>query len=187
MQSKKLGSYKVFRVLLCVGLAFGLALPSYAELRDPEEYFFHDSFGDLQEEVENAHDEGQEYIMIMVELSDCPWCERMKTLILNRSEVQDYFRERFRNLMINVESTNPLTNFDGEEYTEQDFAVDLYRVRASPEFLFFNLDGELATRFLGVLKGSDEFLLLGEFVADEHYKDTDFTSFKRARQSEDSS
>lgn len=182
MQSKKLGLYQVLRVLLCAGLAFGLVLPSYAEIRDPEEYFFHHGFGDLQEEVENARDEGQEYIMVMVELSDCPWCERMKTLILNRSEVQDYYRERFRNLMINVESENPLTNFDGEEYTEHDFAVDLHRVRASPEFLFFDLDGELVTRFLGVLKGPDEFLLLGEFIADEHYKESDFTSFKRARQ-----
>ncbi len=165
----------VFIVLLH---GFGLAL---AEIRDPDEFFFHQTFGDLQEEVEIAHEEGQRGIMVMFELNDCPWCARMKATILNQSEVQDYFRKNFRCLMMNVEGDNLVVDFNGEEIAEKDWALKYNRIRATPVFLFLDLEGNRVMRYTGAAKDIEEFMLLGEFVVDGHYQSGNFVKFKRSR------
>ena len=125
--------------LVAVALVFviGTVLQVQAEIRDPEEHFFHQSFGDLQEEAEIAKEEGQVSILVMFELNDCPWCDRMKNMILNQSEVQDYYRKHFRILMMNVEGDNLIVDFDGEEIAEKDFALKHNRIRATPVYSFF--------------------------------------------------
>lgn len=64
-----------------------------------------------------------------------------------------------------------------------DFATRDYRVRATPVFQFFNLDGEPIARFTGATRNVREFMQLGEFVVEEHYKDQNFTRFKREQSS----
>ena len=152
-----------------------------AEVRDPDEYFFHQTFGDLPEEAETAREEGQSGILVMFELNDCPWCERMKAMILNQSVVQDYFRQHFRILMMNVEGDNLIVDFNGEEIVEKDWALRHNRIRATPVFIFLNLEGKRVMRFTGAAKDVEEFLLLGEFVVDKHYENSNFVKFKRAR------
>ena len=168
---------------IAVALVFviGTVLQVQAEIRDPEEHFFHQSFGDLQEEAEIAKEEGQVSILVMFELNDCPWCDRMKNMILNQSEVQDYYRKHFRILMMNVEGDNLIVDFDGEEIAEKDFALKHNRIRATPVFLFLDLEGSRIARYTGAAKDVEEFLLLGEYVSDGHYEETNFVKFKRAR------
>ncbi len=165
-----------FIVVLCA--CFGLTQVS-AEIRSPENYFFHQTFGDLTEEVEIAKEEGQVSIMVMFELNDCPWCERMKHTVLNQSDIQDYYRKHFRILMMNVEGDNIITDFDGTEILEKDWALKHNRIRATPVFLFLDLDGKRVTRFTGATKNAEEFMLLGKFVVEGHYKDTNFVKYKR--------
>ena len=169
---------------LTVALMAALLLGSanlLAETRSPDDYFFHQTFGDLTEEVEIAKEEGQVSIMVMFELNDCPWCERMKAMVLNRSEVQDYYRQHFRILMMNVEGDNIITDFTGNDVLEKDFALKHNRIRATPVFLFLDLEGNPVARFTGATKNMEEFLLLGEFVVEEHYKNTNFVKFKRSK------
>lgn len=174
---KRLSSL-IFASLLILLSGLGAAL---ADIRDPEEHFFHQTFGDLQEEVELALEEGQKGIMVMFELNDCPWCDRMKATVLNQSEVQDYFRENFRCLMMNVEGDNLVVDFNGEEISEKDWALKHNRIRATPVFLFLDLEGNRIMRYTGAAKDVEEFMLLGEFVADGHHQDSNFIKFKRAR------
>lgn len=174
---KRLSSL-IFASLLIILVGFGAAS---AEIRDPEEHFFHQTFGDLQEEVELALEEGQKGIMVMFELNDCPWCDRMKATVLNQSDVQDYFRQNFRCLMMNVEGDNLVVDFNGEEIAEKDWALKHNRIRATPVFLFLDLEGNRIMRYTGAAKDVEEFMLLGEFVADGHYQDGNFIKFKRAR------
>ncbi len=168
-------------VIVALVLGLGGVFELQAEIRDPEEYFFHQTFGDLQEEAEIAREEGQSSIMVMFELNDCPWCERMKEMILNQSEVQDYYRRHFRVLMMNVEGDNIIVDFNGEEISEKDFALKHNRIRATPVFLFLDLEGDRITRYTGAAKNVEEFMLLGEYVTGGHYESTNFVRFKRAR------
>ncbi len=144
--------------------------------------FFDQSFGDLQEELEIVRDEGKSALLVMFETDDCPWCLRMKQTVLNRQAVQDYFHENFRILAMDAEGDVLVTGFDGNEISMRDFSLQAMRVRATPVFAFFDTGGELVTRYTGALKNAHDFMLLGRFVVDGHYRDTRFSQFRRENQ-----
>ena len=152
--------------------------------RDPMSHFFHQSFGDLAEEVETARAEQQTGLLIMFESEDCPWCKKMKETVLNQVTVQDYFRKHFRILMVDTEGDTLITDFTGEEIAEKDFALKHNRVRATPVFAFFDLQGQLMTKYTGATRDPQEFLWLGEFVVDGHYRDQRFTRYKRKKRAD---
>jgi thioredoxin-related protein len=165
------------------GLLCGLILMStvMAEVRDPGEYFFDQSFGDFSEELSNAREQGKEGILIMFEMDECPFCHRMKTTILNQSEVQDYFKQHFLIFSVDIEGDVEIADFQGQVMPMKDFAFKQYRVRATPVFQFFDLQGKpiKRARFTGATNDTGEFMLLGRYVVDEAYKENSFTRYKR--------
>ena len=164
-----------------VALLIGAAAGAAEVTRDPMQHFFHQSFGSLPEEVAAARAAGQTGILIMFEEQDCPWCAKMKTTVLNQVAVQEYYRQHFRILMMDVNGDVPMTDFAGQELPQKDFAFKYNRVRATPVFAFFDLDGKLTTRYTGATRDAEEFLWLGEFVVSGAWKTTNFTAYKRQR------
>lgn len=173
----------VSRVLLTLALLTGMAVSGVAagETRDPAR-FFHDTFGDLPEELALARDEGKRGILIFFEMDECPFCHRMKQTVLNQARVQDWFRARFLIFAVDTEGDTEVRAFNGETMAAKDFAFKVNRVRATPVFAFYDLEGNRVVRYTGATKNAEEFLLLGEFVVDGHYKTTNFTRFKREHQ-----
>jgi thioredoxin-related protein len=153
--------------------------------RDPMEYFFHQSFNNLEEELEIANEENKSGIFIMFSDKDCPWCLKMKATILNRTDVQDYYRQHFRLLMIDIRGDTLMTDFQGNEVFEKDFAFKQHRIRATPVFMFFDTSGNKTMRFTGIVRDAREFLWLGEFVVSGDYKKTNFTKYKREREEQE--
>jgi thioredoxin-related protein len=175
------GHWALFRFAV-LGLLLGLtATVQAAPGRDPSQYFFNQSFGDLKEEAQTAKQEGKTGVLIMFEEADCPWCHRMKTTVLNQVPVQEYYRKHFRILAVDTKGGNPLTDFNGKQTTEKAFAFRENRVRATPTFIFYGTDGKRLTRYTGITRNPEEFLWLGEFVVDGHYKDQKFTVYKRKK------
>jgi thioredoxin-related protein len=167
---------------LAGALLLAAAAPSlHAQSRDPGTHFFDQSFGNLKEELDSAKAEGKRGVLIMFNDPDCPWCAKMKATVLSRAGVQDYYRRHFRNLHIDTRGDGTITGFDGREMAEKDYAFKEHRVRATPVFIFVGFDGRVVHRHTGVTRDAEEFLWLGEFVADGHYRQTNFTSFKRGR------
>jgi thioredoxin-related protein len=164
---------------LLLGLAAGQ--PLLAQTRDPGMHFFEQSFGNLKEELDTARGEGKHGVLIMFNDPDCPWCAKMKATVLSQVNVQEYYRQRFRRLHIDTRGDGVITAFDGREMPEKDFAFKEHRVRATPVFIFIGLDGKVMHRHTGVTRDAEEFLWLGEFIADGHYRRTNFTTFKRER------
>lgn len=163
-------------------LAFVLlfATPAWAETREPENFFFQPKFGDLQADLQEARKQGKKGVFLFFEQDACPFCERMKTTILNQSEVQDAFRAQFLLYPIDVNGDTEITDFQGKATTEKDFAFS-HRVRATPTLLFFNLDGKLITRYTGPTKDKAELLLLGQYVAEGAYATQPFTKYKQVK------
>jgi thioredoxin-related protein len=163
----------------------GLVVPATAAdapapgARDAMTHFFDQSFASLPEEVAAARAEGKLGILVMFVAEDCPWCAKMKATVLNQVEVQDYYRRHFRILMMDVNGDVPMTDFNGREMPQKDFAFKLHRVRATPVFLFFGLDGQILMRYTGATKDMREFLWLGEFVVSGAHRHTNFTAYKR--------
>jgi thioredoxin-related protein len=169
---------KIVPALVLMAFSSFWAIGVAAETRDPLQYFFQDSFGDLAEEIETAADEGKQGVVIFFELDDCPFCFYMKQNVLNQREVQEYYRKNFRIIMVDIEGDLEITDFQGNLTTQKKFA-DSNKVRATPVVAFFNLEGKRIHRFTGKASGPEEFMQLGQFVVDGHYKTMRFTRYKR--------
>ena len=170
---------KYFLVLIAL-VAFLVIPVSHAATRDPGEHFFQQSFGDLTEELSIAAEEGKQGVFIMFEEKDCPWCAKMKARVLNQVEVQDYYRKHFRILSLDINGDELITDFKRNEVTQKSFA-DSIRVRATPVMIFFDLQGNKTVRYTGAVRNVQEFMWLGEFVVDGHYKTGKFSVYKRKK------
>ncbi len=179
------GSPRAWAKLALMSLClYAFAAQAVEASRDPDEHFFQDTFGNFHEERALARERGKRGILIFFELDECPFCHRMKQTVLNRPEVQDWYRERFLIFSVDIEGETEVTDFQGTTMTAKDFAFRVNRIRATPVFVFYDLEGAPMVRYTGVTRDAEEFLWLGEFVADNHYQNTKFTRFKRAKQAE---
>lgn len=170
-------------VVMSLGLYVAAAQAMEAP-RDPYQHFFQDTFGDFTEELALAREQGKHGILIFFEMDDCPFCHRMKDTVLNQPKVQDWYRERFLCFTVDIEGDTEMVDFQGRSMAAKDFAFRVNRVRATPVFMFYDLEGTPVVRYTGTTRDVDEFLWLGEFVADDHYQSTKFTRFKRAKLAE---
>ena len=170
---------------------FILSFPSYAENKAKEaspqteirDYaqFFDETLNDMQEESEIAKEEGKKGILLMFEMDECPFCKRMKKTVLNRVEVQDYYKKNFRILSVDIEGDLDLTDFKGKDTTQKEFSLKDFRVRATPVFQFLDLDGKPLKngRLTGVTRDSNEFMILGKYIVDGKNEKMPFLRYKR--------
>lgn len=152
-----------------------------AETRDPESYFFEESFGQFDEELERANDEGKKGVLIMFQQDECPYCHRMRASVLNQKKVQDYYRQHFLIFQVDIEGKLEITDFSGQQTLEKDFAFKQNRVRATPVFAFFDLDGTRVARYTGATTDVDEFMSLAQYVVDEKFRNMSFNRYKREK------
>jgi thioredoxin-related protein len=165
--------------LLCAAV---MATPTAgAETRDPYTYFFDLTSGDLKSDLADAKSAGRKALFVMFEQEGCPGCALMKEQVLNRPEVQKFYRDNFVNLSIDIYGSVPVTDFAGRTATEKGYAL-ASRVRGTPTLVFYDLAGNEVVRLLGAVKDSEEFMLLGEFVASGAYKSRKFAEYKQESQ-----
>lgn len=184
----RLVAFVVLSLIIAIGTARADGDPdAIAAVQGPmvqtveAEAFFDENFNDLQQELEIAIEEGKSGLLIMFEMDECPFCQRMKRTVLNRSDVQAYFRRHFRIISVDTEGDVEMTDFDGNTTTEKVFSLKQYRVRATPVFLFINAEGKPVKngRLTGATKSAEEFLLLGRFIVEGHNQRSSFGRFKR--------
>lgn len=175
-------------VLLWPLLCWLVAAPlQAAETLDPYQYFFESSLGDLTEELEIARENGKQGIFVFFEMDECPFCHRMKQTVLNQPDVQEYFKKHFHSLSIDIEGDIEIVDFNGNTVKQKEFARS-NRVRATPLLAFFDLQGNLLFKFVGATSGKEEFIWMGEYIADQVYLQTDesgrnirFARYKRMK------
>ncbi len=170
-------------IILSVGL-LGPAVSMAAAGKDPYKYFFNETWGDFQEELANAKQQNKKGILIFFEMDECPFCHYMKKTVLNQPEVQAYYRENFLNFAVDIEGDIEITNMKGNTMKQKDFAFREHRVRATPVIAFFDLEGNRIFRHTGKTAGVEEFIWMGEYVANGTYKETSFTRYKRNKRQE---
>lgn len=149
--------------------------------RDPYKHFFNETWNDFQEEMQNARDAGKKGVMIFFEMDECPFCHYMKMNVLNQPRVQEYYRKNFLLFNVDIEGDIEVKNFKGKTMKQKEFAFKENRVRATPVFAFFDLEGNRIFRYTGKTKGPDEFLWLADFVTSGTYKNMPYSKYKRQR------
>jgi thioredoxin-related protein len=188
-QCERLSRFPVLTWLILLCLAPGLSQATTE--RDPYRYFFESSLGDLTEELEIARENGKQGIFVFFEMDECPFCHRMKQTVLNQPDVQDFFRARFHSLSIDIEGDIEIVDFAGNDTTQKEFARS-NRVRATPLLAFYDLQGNLLFKYVGATAGKEEFIWMGEYIADQVYlqkddsgRDIRFTRYKRMKKNND--
>jgi thioredoxin-related protein len=151
---------------------------SAAQPRDPYQFFFDQTLNDYREELATAKTRQKKGILMFFEQDECPFCHYMKQNVLNQPGVQEYFRKNFINLAVDIEGDIEITDFEGKVMTQKDYSFRVHRVRATPVFIFFDLEGKRTVKFIGKTFGVDEFMLLGKYVAEGVYKDISFSRYK---------
>ena len=169
---------RISTLLASVALMIPL-MAGAAETRDPYKHFFNETFGDFAEEVGTAKSEGKRGVLIFFEMDECPFCHYMKTNVLNRPDVQEFYRQNFLSFPVDIEGDVEITNFQGKKMAQKDFAFKENRVRATPVIAFYDLQGKEVFRHTGRTSGVEEFLLMGRYVSEGAYKQMPFTKYKR--------
>jgi thioredoxin-related protein len=158
-----------------VMMAFGVgATPT--ETRSADEYFFSQTFGDLREEASAAREQGKHGILLFFEADACPYCQHMRHKVFSRPDVQDWYRERFLSIAVDIHGDIELTDFDGITLPSKVFS-DHRRVFLTPVVSFIDLDGNEVYRHVGMVRTSEEMLLLGKYIEGRHYYDTEYPVF----------
>jgi len=169
-----------------LALCFGPLLPAQAdpvaEARDPRAHFFAQSFGDLPEELEEARRAGKLGLLLFFEQEGCPYCDRMMKTILNQPAVQDWYRERFVSIAVDINGDVELRDVDGVTLPSKAFAAHR-RVKTTPTISFLDLQGTEIYRRVKMVSGIEEFMAMGRYVAEGHYTDTSWEDYSAARAS----
>ena len=130
------------RGLILGGAALaGLAVPrarAAAVLTDDGLYrqpWFLESFLELGDDLEGAGKAGKRFA-VMWELRGCPYCRETHLVNFARPDIAAFVRENFDVLQLNVVGSRKVTDFDGSELGEKQFAAR-YGVHFTPTIQFF--------------------------------------------------
>ncbi len=167
-------------LLILTVLVTGLALASVSGSRDAREFFFTLTFGDLPEEMEVARGDGKLGMLLFFEAEDCPYCHHMLKNVFNQTDVQDWYQEHFVSIAIDIHGDVEMQDFSGITLPSKVFS-DQQGVFLTPVMSFIDIDGEEIYRHLGMIGTPQEFLLLGEYIVDGHYKKMRYDDFSKAR------
>jgi len=146
-----------------------------------DDAFFDETFGNYQDELETAKEDGKKGVFIFFHMDDCPFCHRMQTTFMKDPDVIKLYKDNFITLMHDIEGSNQITDFDGTTGTAQEIAEKKYRVRATPVMMIFDLQGKPIVKYIGPTRTKEEFKWLADYAIDGSYKKESFTAYKRAR------
>src|ERR1700680_3788954 len=155
-----------------------------------KEPWFLESFLELDDDLEAAHKQGKRFV-ILWELKGCPYCKETHFVNFAQSRIADYIKANFDVLQLNIIGSRKVTDFDGRELSEKEWAAK-YGVRFTPTFQFFPEragplktlapDKREVTRAPGYMR-PDDFLAMFRYVREKAYESKSFLDFVKAQPS----
>jgi len=120
----------LLKTLMAAAIVFVMASPSGAtdlvvpELGDDGMYhhsWFLDSFLDLKEDLSESIDQNKR-LVIFVEQKGCIYCEKVQKEVLADRMINDYVRDNFNVIQLNLWGDREVIDFDGEAMAEKKLA-----------------------------------------------------------------
>ncbi len=152
--------------------------------------WFVETFLDLKEDFAEAKATGRRFVVIF-EQRGCPYCIKLHTEILSQKYINDYVRQNFWVLQLDLWGDREVTDFDGKKMSEKALA-ERWGVIFTPTIIFYKddlagLDGKWgreleAIERLPLSYGRDTFYDLFVWVRHKLYeRDKSFQRFHIAR------
>jgi thioredoxin-related protein len=168
-------------IMVCSMVSTAMAMEEVP--RDPRQYFFIQSFGDLPEELEAAKVEGKQGILLFFEAEDCKYCQAMLKGVLSDRKVQNFYRENFLSIAVDIHGDVEIRDFDGIILPSKVFASHR-QVFITPVLSFLDLEGREIYRHLGMVKTPQALLSIGDYIIGKHYLDTEYEVFAKRKETE---
>ncbi len=121
----------------------GFVNPGYEE----KPGWFKTSFLDLNEDVAEARAAGKR-VMLYFYQDGCPYCARLLRVNFSTRSIVDKTRKHFDVIAINMWGDREVTDLDGQQLTEKQFA-EKWKVMFTPTILILDPRGKVALRING--------------------------------------
>jgi thioredoxin-related protein len=126
--------------------------------------WFLNSFLELNEDIEDLASNNKRLILY-IHQDNCPYCYKFITKNLSDKTTENKIQKNFGVIAMNMFGDRDITDIDGEEYTEKEFAIK-YKVQFTPSLLFFNEEGKQLLRLNGYINTKD-FNLALDYIKDK--------------------
>jgi thioredoxin-related protein len=146
--------------------------------------WFLNSFLDLKDDLAEAAEEGKRFAVIW-EQRGCPYCRETHVVNFARPEINEFVRENFNMLQLDIWGSREVTDFDGEALEERALARK-WGIVFTPTIMFFDDSLEKAAgrsgaeaevvRMPGYFKPF-HFITMFEYVKEGAYKATHFQRY----------
>lgn len=131
----------LFFALVLSLFAIGTAQAKDVEVNDFGLYhqdWFLESFLDMKEDFEEAKAAGKRFVVIW-EQKGCPYCKDLHAKTLSQDNIKKYMMDNFVVVQMNIWGDRDVTDFDGTEMTEKEFAAK-NGIGFTPTVQFFHED-----------------------------------------------
>jgi len=136
--------------------------------------FFKQSFLDIKADVDEATDENKR-VMVYFHQNSCPYCAKLVNENFTDPDIVAYMGKNIDAVDINMFGDRAVTDIDGNEYNEKEYAEKL-KVWFTPTLLFFNAQGETILRVNGYYP-KDKFMAALQYVAEKQETKISFTDY----------
>ncbi|WP_456404844.1 thioredoxin family protein [Thiolapillus sp.] len=130
--------------------------------------WFKESFLDLQDDLQEAVENGKKGIIVYFGQKRCPYCRQLMEINFKQPDIVKYTRDNFDVIAIDIWSPEEVTDPQGNTMTQRDYALRM-RTNFTPSLVFYDADGDVALRLRGYYPPY-QFRAALEYVAGEHYK-----------------
>ena len=132
------------------------------------------SFLDLREDLHDAN-ANKRGLIVYFGRHDCPYCKAQLEKNWGTPDIVTYTRAHFDVVAIDVLGNRLVTDLNGEEQTEKEFAV-ANQAHFTPTLFFYDNHGQLALKLTGY-RPPYQFRAALEYAADHHQREGSFRSY----------
>jgi thioredoxin-related protein len=181
----RLGCLELCALLCCLGLCV-TAFRAAADIGgDPYQFddmpldelleyppWFKNSFLALDEDLQEAVDNGKSGIIVYFGQKRCAYCKMLMEVNFQTPDIVTYTRTHFDVVPIDIWSPEEVTTPSGETLSEREYSQKL-GTTFTPSLVFFDADGRIALRLRGYYPPY-QFRAALEYVAGKHYLREEF-------------
>ncbi|QOP42243.1 thioredoxin family protein [Sulfurimonas marina] len=115
--------------------------------------------------------------LVYLHKTGCPYCERLEEFTLDDDDVDQYIKDNFTFIIINVSHKEDIVIYDHEQTTAKAFAENI-GYNFYPSVLFFSNSGELDHGSIGYIEEKD-FLIILKYMKTGAFKTMSIDEYKK--------
>ena len=106
------------------------------------------SLGDLNDDIDEAREQGKFGIAVYYGQKRCAYCEKLFEINLTDSAIEHYLREHFDVIPVDIWGIEEFVDTNGNTYTERELALR-YDTNFTPSLVFYDRKGKPVYRLRG--------------------------------------